>query len=81
VLLVTWLADEKRKGSPSLRLYDLDNRLINEAPNKKKITVNPNKLSYSAWDLTFGNLPASIYRLDVLLEGDIVWRTFFRTVE
>jgi hypothetical protein len=55
--------------------------LINEAPNKKKITVNPNKLSYSAWDLTFGNLPAGIYRLDVLLEGDIVWRTFFRTVE
>jgi hypothetical protein len=55
--------------------------LINEAPNKKKITVNPNKLSHSAWDLTFGNLPAGIYRLDVLLEGDIVWRTFFRTVE
>lgn len=81
VLLVTWLADEKRKGRPSLRLYDLDNHLINEAPNKKKITVNPNKLSYSTWDLTFANLPAGIYRLDVLLEGDVVWRTFFRMIE
>jgi S1-C subfamily serine protease len=81
VLLLTWLADEKRKGRPSLRLYDLDNHLLNETLNKKKITVTPNKLSYSAWDLTFGSLPAGVYRLDVLLEGDVVWRTFFRMVE
>jgi S1-C subfamily serine protease len=81
VLLVTWLPKEKRKGMPALRLYDLDNHLLNEALNKKKITVNPNKLSYSSWDLTFGNLQTGIYRLDVLLEGDVVWRTFFRMVE
>lgn len=81
VLLVTWLAEEKRKGIPSLRLYDLDNRLLNETLNKKKITVSPNKLSYSVWDLNFANLPPGIYRLDVSLGEDIVWRTFFRMVE
>ncbi len=81
VLLVTWLPTEKRKGRPSLRLYDLDNRLISEEQNKKKITVSPSKLSYSAWDLNLAALPAGIYRFDVLLEADIVWRTFFRMVE
>lgn len=81
VLLLTWLAKEKRKGTPWLRLYDLDNRLLSETRNKKKITVNPNKLSYSAWELNFAALPAGIYRLDVSLEADIVWRTFFRMVE
>lgn len=81
VLFLTWLAKEKRKGKPTLRLYDLDNRLISEHQNKKKITVNPNKLSYSLWDLNFATLPAGIYRFDVLLEGDIVWRNFFRMVE
>jgi S1-C subfamily serine protease len=81
VLFLTWLPKEKRKGRPSLRLYDLDNRLISEDQNKKKITVSPNKLSYSLWDLNFAGLPAGIYRFDVLLEADIVWRTFFRMVE
>ena len=81
VLFLTWLPREKRKGRPSLRLYDLDNRLISEHKNKKQITVSPNKLSYSLWELNLASLPAGIYRFDVLLEGDIVWRTFFRMVE
>jgi S1-C subfamily serine protease len=81
VLLLTWLPKEKRKGQPSLRLYDLDNRLISETLNKKKITVTPNKLSYSLWDLNLAALPSGIYRFDVLLDGDFVWRTFFRMVE
>ncbi len=81
VLFLTWLPKEKRKGRPMLRLYDLDNRLISENQNKKKITVSANKLSYSMWDLNFAGLPPGIYRFDALLEGDIVWRTFFRMVE
>lgn len=49
-------AREKRKGIPSLRLYDLDNRLLSESPGKKKISVNPQKLSYSGWEVPLGNL-------------------------
>lgn len=81
VLLVTWLPTEKRKGYPSLRVYDLDNRMISETLNKKKITVTPNKLSYSVWELNLAPLQPGIYRVDVLLDGDFVWRTFFRMVE
>lgn len=81
VVFVTWLPREKRKGYPSLRLYDLDNKLISETLNKKKITVEPNKISYSLWDLNLATLSPGIYRFDVLLDGDFVWRTFFRMVE
>jgi hypothetical protein len=70
----------KRKVKPSLRLYDLENRLINESENKKNITINPQKLSYSTWDFNLSALPAGIYRFDVAIDGDIVWRTFFRMV-
>ncbi|HKY30830.1 MAG TPA: hypothetical protein VJM12_23120 [Pyrinomonadaceae bacterium] len=49
--------------------------------NKKKITVTPSKLLYSTWDLDFAALSPGIYRLDVLMEQDIVWRMFFRMVE
>ncbi len=81
MVLVTWLPKEKRKGIPSLQLYDLDNRLLSESPGKKKISVSPQKLSYSAWEVPLGNLPAGIYRLDVSLNSDTVWRTFFRIVD
>jgi S1-C subfamily serine protease len=81
VVFITWLPTEKRKGYPSLRIYDLDNRLLTEYLNKKKITVTPNKLSYSLWDLKLAGLPNGIYRIDALLDGDFVWRTFFRMVD
>jgi S1-C subfamily serine protease len=81
VLFLTWLPREKRKGYPSLRLYDLDNKLVGEMLNKKKITVVPNKLSYSLWELNLAPLSPGIYRIDVLLDGDFVYRTFFRMVE
>lgn len=80
VLFLTWLPKEKRKGYPSMRIYDLDNKLIVEALNKKKITVDPNKLSYSLWELNLAPLSPGIYRIDVLLDGDFVYRTFFRIV-
>jgi hypothetical protein len=81
VVFITWLPTEKRKGYPSLRVYDLDNKMIGEYLNKKKITVTPNKLSYSLWDLSLAGLQPGIYRVDVLLDGDFVWRTFFRVIE
>jgi len=81
VVLITWLPREKRKGQPSVRVYDIDNQLISETLNKKKITVTPNKLSYSLWELNFAKLQPGIYRIDVLLDGDFVWRTFFRMIE
>lgn len=80
-VLLSWLPDEKRKGLPSLRMFDLDNRLIFEGVGKKKITVLPNKLSYSAWEVDIATLPPGIYRVDVLLDTDTVWRTFFRMIE
>ena len=80
-LLITWLPKEKRKGYPSLRIYDLDNNLISETLNKKKISITPGKLSYSLWEFNLAALKPGIYRFDVLLEGDFVWRAFFRMVE
>jgi trypsin-like peptidase len=81
VLLITWLPKEKRKGYPSVRIYDIDNQMLSETVNKKKITVTPNKLSYSLWELNFAKLQPGIYRVDVLLDGDFVWRGFFRMVD
>jgi trypsin-like peptidase len=81
VVLISWLPEQKRKGIPALHLFNLDNRLILESAGKKKITVNTDRLSYSVWELNLSSLPPGIYRIDVLLDADTVWRTFFRLVE
>jgi S1-C subfamily serine protease len=81
VVFVSWLPEEKRKGTPAVRVFDLDNRLIFEDAGKKRITVNTNKLSYTAWELSISTLPPGIYRVDILLDADTVWRTFFRMVQ
>ena len=81
VVFISWLPEQKRKGVPALHLFNLDNRLIFESAGKKKITVNTDRLSYSVWELNISTLPPGIYRIDVLLDVDTVWRTFFRVVE
>jgi len=81
VAFISWLPEEKHKGLPALRVFDLDNHLIFESAARKKITVNANKLSYSAWELNVATLSPGVYRVDVLLDTDTVWRTFFRMVE
>lgn len=81
MLLITWLPRQKRKGRPSLRLYDLDNRMLSESVGKKKISVNPQRLSYTVWEMKMADLKPGVYRIDVLLDQDTVWRTFFRMVE
>jgi S1-C subfamily serine protease len=81
VVFLTWMPKQKRSAIPTLRVFDMDNRMIYENVSKKKVSFSVNTLSYSAWDMELTKLPPGIYRLDVLLDTDTVWRTFFRMVE
>ena len=81
VVFLTWMPREKRTGIPTLRIYDLDNRLVSEDVGKKKFNFGANTISYSVWDLELTKLPPGLYRIDVLLDADTVWRTFFRMIE
>jgi hypothetical protein len=79
-VLLTWNPQEKRKAFAYLRVYDLDNRLLVEG-KPLKISLRPSQILYSLWDLTLGNLPAGIYRIDVYLDANPVWRAFFRLID
>lgn len=80
-LIVNWYPKEKRKGIPALRLYDLDNRLLAESKLKKSISLSPNKFLYTTWQFNIAGMAPGFYRIDVLLDSDAVWRTFFRIVD
>ncbi|MGH9712987.1 MAG: trypsin-like peptidase domain-containing protein [Candidatus Acidiferrales bacterium] len=70
----------KRKGTSALAVYDLDNKLIGQT-GSSKIELQTGKLSFFAGHLDISNLTPGIYRLDVLISGSPLWRTFFRITD
>lgn len=77
---VSWSPREKKKVKVTLRLFDLDNRLISEAKDRE-ISLAPGKFAASAWDVTVSTMPAGLYRTDLLLNGATIWRGFFRITD
>ena len=79
-LFVLWDSKEKRKGLTTLRLYNIDNKLLSEA-KPLKVDLKVGVQFMSSWDIPVTNLPAGMYRLDVFLDNGPAWRGFFRLVE
>ncbi len=80
VVFLAWYPKQKRKGLASVRVYNLDNKLLFES-KPLKINLQLNQFLYTTWDITFGNMSPTIYRIDVYLDADPIWRTFFRMTE
>jgi hypothetical protein len=80
---VVWIAKEKIKANATIRVYDLDNRLLN-----KNDLVKPLKLSLSKGEkkvlsvpLTVNGFNPGFYRIDVWLDDVPAWRKFFQVTE
>jgi trypsin-like peptidase len=80
VVLLDWVPQKKRKGLTTVRIYDLDNRLVAES-KPVKVNLSPNQAAYWNATLSLTGLSPAIYRLDVTFDGKPVWRTFFQVVE
>jgi S1-C subfamily serine protease len=80
---VMWEGRDKIKGMLTLRLFDLDNRLLNKAALDKpmKFSLSKGEQKSTTWDIGTSSLPVGIYRVDVWLNDTPVWRSFFRLVE
>lgn len=83
VVYVLWEAKEKVKGTLTMRIYDLDNRQLNQpAPVKPmRLNLRPGNRTVTTWQLDVGRVPPAIYRVDVWLNDTPVWRTFFRVTD
>lgn len=77
IFTVHWDVQEKRKGMATLRFFDANYRAVGESkPNK--IDLNPGQLRTTAWTFPVEGFPPGVYRIDVYLVNEPVWRTFFR---
>ncbi len=72
---VTWNPAERFKGVTTMRLFDADNRSLGET-KPAKLSLRPGDLLLSHWSMT--PPPPGVYRADVMLDGHIAWRGYFR---
>ena len=80
-VFVMWNAKQKQKTVSLLRIYNLNNQLLMES-KPSKLSLNPSSLvSSTDWQIEIDRMPPAIYRLDVLVADQPVWRTFFSVTD
>ena len=77
---VNWNENLPFKGTATMAVYDADNRALGQA-SPLKVTLHPGSLSLTSWEIPLTTMPSGIYRVDVSLGDDIVWRKFFRLAD
>ncbi len=77
---VLWEPKIKRKGKVYFRVYSLDNQMLSQS-KPGKISLSPGQFSTSTWQLTVAGWPMGIYRIDIMIDQDIMWRGFLKIVE
>jgi hypothetical protein len=80
VVFVTWNPACKEDSTIAFELFDADNRRL-AGTDPRKVKLRPNESFVQYWTLQPSGLVAGIYRVDVKLGPDPVWRTFFRVTE
>ncbi len=74
---VNWNENISFKGTAAMAVFDVDNRALRQS-KPLKVSLHSGSLSSSSWEIPVTTLPSGIYRVDVSLGDDIVWRRFFR---
>jgi len=80
VAFLTFDPQEKRQGMGVFRIYDIDNRLALEG-KPTKLTLRPREYSVTTWKFPLSRLRPGTYRIDLHIDADPVWRSYFRVVE
>jgi hypothetical protein len=63
-----------------MAIYDADNRSLGQS-KPLKVNIRSGSVSNSVWEIPLATLPTGIYRVDVSLGDDQVWRHFFRLTD
>jgi hypothetical protein len=77
---LTFDPQEKRDGAAVFRIYDIDNRLVLRGP-PQKLALRPRVYSVVTWNFPLARLAAGTYRIDLDIDEQPAWRTYFRVVE
>jgi S1-C subfamily serine protease len=77
---VGWEPKEKFKPMATVRVYDLDNHLVAQTL-PSKLSLETGKIVFTDVRIPIASLAPGMYRIDLLTDGEVAWRSFFRIVE
>jgi hypothetical protein len=80
VVFTTWVGRRKQDAPSALEMYDGANHKI-WASRTETVKLRSGQTLVRYWTLALAPLTPGIYRLDLTLGPDPVWRTFFRVTE
>ena len=75
---VNWASNFNFKGNAIMAVFDGDNHSLGQAKPLKLSLKSGGGITSSSWDVPVTTLPVGVYRVDVSLGTDTVWRRFFR---
>jgi S1-C subfamily serine protease len=71
---------QKLKDIAIVAVYDLDNKLVVQTP-PAKLAPQAGNLLYLSQPIGIAILRPGVYRTDVLMDGNPIWRAFFRVTD
>lgn len=80
VVDLLWNPRSNVKGLVTLDLFDLDNQQLFES-KPLKVSMRPGSMETTNWTMNIGSMAAGIYRVDIRLGPQTIWRAFFRVTQ
>jgi hypothetical protein len=77
VVFITWIPTASADAQVAFRLFDEDNRQLG-ATDPKKMKLRANRPFVQYWELDVSQAVPGVYRVDLVLDGTVIWRTFYR---
>lgn len=75
-----WEPVSKQKTTCALLVYDLENSPVTQS-KIQKLSLSPGQMVTTTWDITLAPLKSGIYRVDLVLGNDVVWRDYLKVAD
>jgi hypothetical protein len=79
-VFVQWDPKEKKDSLTWFEVYDSDYKKIGRG-EATKIKMRPGQLFFTTWAFNIAALPPAVYRVDMILDDEPVWRGYVRITE
>jgi hypothetical protein len=79
-MYVNWMPAKRQKIVCEIRLFNLDNKML-VSSKPKELSLNTDRFMATTWEIPVGNMTAGIYRIDLIVDSQAVWREFFRVTD
>jgi hypothetical protein len=80
IVVLSFDKSEAVKTTAQIKLYDFENHPV-AAGEVEKISVKKGSGAEQNWDVPVAQLPAGIYRVDIVVGDGVAWRQYFRIAD